>query len=357
MQQEGGKKGRILDFKQNPSRPFLFLFILFSLVGAARAQGANEAFRTEISNCPDEITSRLPAIVKLEIDVLMRERGSAHTLPDRVEFRCEDDAARIEVTSGSTSRSATIRFRNLLPEHRARALALAAAELVHGMWLPPPHAEPAQAPTPSSAASTPQNASDTPREPMSLAPSPAGARPAVFFGGLAELIGRPTAHLFGARMGLIAPLGAIVAPALTIDGAIGRVSARSADVIIDEASAAAHLYFGTNTGRVRWDLGPGGRLGWAYLAGRPSAGSGLVGQTLTAFWGGPELRARIAYSLVAPRATNGGSAAPAHAPSVALELGGGLIALPIHGLLDGTDRVYGVEGGWASASLELGFGL
>jgi len=110
---------------------------LLCFSGLARAQNATEqGFRTDIANCPEEITNRLPAIVKLEIDVLMRERGSARALPDRIEFKCEDDAARIDVTSGGASRTTTIRFRNLLPEHRARALALAAAELVHAMSSP-----------------------------------------------------------------------------------------------------------------------------------------------------------------------------------------------------------------------------
>jgi hypothetical protein len=330
---------------------FLVFFFFLSIAAVARAEG--EGFRTDIANCPEEIASRLPSIVKLELDVLMRERGPVRTLPDRVEFRCEDDAARIEVTSGASSRSATIRYRNLLPEHRARALALAAAELVHGMFIPPASADTASSPAPSPVPSASTNASDTPREPVVLAPAPAVARPAVFVGGLAELVGRPTAHLWGARIELVAPLGAIVAPAFTLDGALGRASARSADVMIEEASAAAHLYFGTNTGRLRWDAGPGGRLGWAHLAGRPLPGSGLEGDTVSALWAGPELRARVAYSLMDPHATSGGRRAPA----IAFELGGGLIALPIRGLLDGTDRVYGIEGGWVSACLEVGLGL
>jgi hypothetical protein len=145
---------------------------------------------------------------------------------------------------------------------------------------------------------------------------------------------------------------------LTLDGALGRVSTHSADVIIEEAAAAGHLYFGTNTGRMRWDLGPGGRLSYAHLAGRPLPGSGLQGQSLTALWGGPEVRARVAYSLGARHETSGSrTASPDHAPAVAFAMGGGLIALPIRGLLDGTTRVYAIEGAWVTASLEIGLGL
>ncbi len=216
--------------------------------------------------------------------------------------------------------------------------------------------QPAGPPPAPSIASRP--ATDTPREPIVLVPSPAAARPSLFVGGLAELVGRPAAYLWGARIELVYPLGAVVAPAFTLDGALGRVSAHSADVLIEEAAVAGHLYFGTDTGRMRWDLGPGGRLSWAHLAGRPLPGSGLQGQSLSALWGGPELRARVAYSLGARRETSGSrAAAPDHAPAVALALGGGLIALPIRGLLDGTARVYALEGGWVTASLEIGLGL
>ena len=111
-------------------------------------------------------------------------------------------------------------------------------------------------------------------------------------------------------------------------------------------STAAHLYFGTTTGSVRWDVGPGARFGWVRLAGQPEAGSGLEGHTVTAAWGGPELRARVAYARIA--------ASPG---LLALQLGAGFVALPVRGLLDGSEPIYAVEGLWMSVCAEVGLGL
>ena len=42
---------------------------------------------------------------------------------------------------------------------------------------------------------------------------------------------------------------------------------------------------------------------------------------------------------------------------IAVEVGAGLVARPMRGLRDGTERVYAVEGTWISLSAALGFGL
>jgi hypothetical protein len=106
------------------------------------------------------------------------------------------------------------------------------------------------------------------------------------------------------------------------------------------------LYLGTNTGSIRWDAGPGARVGLASLSGHPDPNSPLIGRTLTAAWGGPELRARVAYGALRP-----------HSTVFALELGAGLVALPIRGLMDGSERVYAVQGHWLSLCAGLGLSL
>jgi hypothetical protein len=165
-------------------------------------------------------------------------------------------------------------------------------------------------------------------------------------GGLAEWRGNPAALFFGGRMAFQYALGKVVIPELSVDASIGEISARSAKVEAQSLSTGAHLYFGTTTGSVRWDVGPGARFGWVHLAGRPDAGSGLEGRTVTAAWGGPEVRARVAYG-----------AAQLGQALFALQVGGGVVALPVHGLLDGTEAVYAVEGPWMSLCAELGVDL
>jgi hypothetical protein len=269
----------------------------------------------------------------------LRERGPVRAAPETISVRCEEDRARIDVSMGGVSQSSSIDLRVLAAEHRPRAVALAAAELVHSMSNRTPAAEPAPPPP-----RPPPTAPEGPDRAMRDAARVPSRRPALFAGALVELLGKPAAPLIGARLMFQYPLGSLVAPAVSLDGALGTVHATSADVKIESGSAAAHLYLGTTMGRVRWELGPGARIGLAHLSGRPGLGSGLEGRALTAAWGGPEARARVAF-------------APIQSPSFALELGGGFVALPIRGLLDGTQRVYSLAGPWASVCAELGLEL
>jgi hypothetical protein len=292
-----------------------------------------------VEGCPDEIAANLPAGVKLEIDVLLREHGTTAGRPERIAVSCDEDGARITVAMGASSRSSTVSLGALAAEHRARAIALAAAELVHAMIGAPP---PATRPPPTTAAALPVMSAPAADSPADAA----GGRPAVLVGGLVQWLGQPAAFLVGARATFRRPLGEIFVPALSVDGALGSVSAPSADVAAAAFAAGLHLYAGKTTGHLRVDVGPGTRWGWVRLSGRPDAGSTLEGGSLAAAWGGPELRARVAFSGTGR-----------HSPAVAIELGAGYVALPVRGLRDGTAPVYAVEGPWMSIGVELGLGL
>src|SRR6185295_5031943 len=143
---------------------------------------------------------------------------------------------------------------------------------------------------------------------------------------------------------LLYPLGQLVVPALSVDAAMGGLASPSARVALQTATAATHVYLGTTFGNVRWDVGPGARIGWMHLAGKPDPGARLEGLALSAPWGGPELGARVAYG-------------PRRSPLFALELAAGFVTLPIGGLRDQTERIYEVKGPWASLSAEVGVGL
>jgi hypothetical protein len=120
----------------------------------------------------------------------------------------------------------------------------------------------------------------------------------------------------------------------------------SAEVAIETVAAAVHLYVGTTVGRLRFEAGAGTRWGWVHVTGRPLAGATLEGSSVNAICGGPELRARV-----------GTSGTERRFPVIAVELGAGLVARPMRGLRDGTERIYAVEGTWISLSVALGFGL
>ena len=129
--------------------------LLAALTCALRAHAAAPVTARElpvsVAGCADEMASALPALVSLEIDVLLRERAARGT-PERIVVRCGDDAAQIEVALAGGRRTSTIALGALAPEHRARAVALAAAELVDAMSRPAP-----------AAATPPHRASDTGR--------------------------------------------------------------------------------------------------------------------------------------------------------------------------------------------------
>jgi len=316
--------------------------IAFLYAAGAHAETAvPSVLRIENAGCPDAIVPDLTAGVKLEIQVLMRERGPVGAAPDRITIGCDESAAHIAVTMAGAQRESTVDLGALAPEHRARALALATAELVHAM-------NGASATAPPPAATSEPTALTVERRLSAPEPTPpaAPARPELMAGGLAEWLGSPTALLFGARVALRVPVGRLFVPAFSVDGSLGSLLVPSAEVAVETVTAAAHLYVGTTLGRLRLDVGPGTRWGWVRVTGRPLSGATLEGSSITAISGGPELRARLGY---------GGNERPF--PRIAVEVGAGLVARPMRGLRDGTERVYSVEGTWISLCAALGFGL
>jgi len=319
--------------------------IAFLYAAGARAEtAASSGLRVESAGCPDAIVPGLAAGVTLEIQVLMRERGPVVALPDGITIGCDESAARIAVTMAGARRESSVDLGALAPEHRARALALATAELVHAMnGASAAEARPAAAPEPP-----PTIGQTVERRPAAPEPPSAAtrARPELLAGGLAEWLGNPTALLYGARVALRAPVGRLFVPALSVDGSLGTLPVPSAEVAVETVTAAVHLYVGTTIGRLRFDAGPGTCWGWVHVTGRPLAGATVEGGSVTALWGGPELRARVGYAGNQRRF-----------PVIAVEAGAGLVARPMRGLRDGTERVYALEGTWLSLSAALGFGL
>ena len=318
----------------------LVIALVCAFGAGAEAQSPDAAMRMQVAGCTDDIAARLPSVVKLEIDVLLRERGPARIPPESIAVRCDAERARIEVTLGGATRASTIDLQALAAEHRARAVALAAAELVHAMAAQPRGQEPT--PSPAAPPAMPR-AAEADRSAVDSSGRRSLARPALLAGGFAEWRGNPAVLLLGGRIAVQYPLGRVVTPELSVDAAFGGIHSTSARVAVQSVATAAHVYFGGWTGSVRWEAGPGARFGWVRLAGQPDPGSALQGGTVNAAWGGPELRARVAYaaSLLDPAL-------------IALEGAVGVVALPVRGLRDGTESVYAVEGAWLSIGVQAG---
>jgi hypothetical protein len=320
--------------------------LILSLLASERAQAEASVPQgepeVEVADCPTELASPLPAAVRLELDVLLRERGATRAPPDRVSIRCAGDRVRIDVTMQGAKRESSIDVGALSADHRARAVALATAELVHSMSMGVPKAPPPVAPPKTTTAAVPAPA----EQDVSTPPRRGWQRSTLAVGGVAHWLGKPATVLFGARAAFRSPVGNLLVPTLFFEGSAGGFHAHSAQISVAALSAGAVLGFGLTTGSVRVEVGPGARFGWVRLTGEPDPGVMLEGHGLSAAWGGPEARARVAVSP-----------SPERSPSFALELGAGFVALPVRGFVDGTERVYAVDGPWLAVSAEVGFGI
>jgi hypothetical protein len=243
------------------------------------------------------------------------------------------------VAVAGTPRGARLALEALAPDHRARAIALAVAELVDVMSPPVPAPPRDPAPPPTGAEAAPrlevQTASEAPEVPLR-----GRGRLALLLGPVAEWLGEPKQMLLGGRVA-VHYRGGTIAPALSMDASFGDFASPPGRITARTLGGAAHLYFGTGVGKLHVSAGPGVRLGWVRLRGEPPNGSTLAGSALSALWAGPELRARVAYEVLPPLLA-------------ALELGVGFVVQPVRGLVDGATRVYSIEGIWSSACLQVG---
>ena len=163
---------------------------------------------------------------------------------------------------------------------------------------------------------------------------------------LALWLGEPKARLFGARLSFDYSFARDLVLSFSLDGALGDSNTRSARIRAETLTAGAQLFLEARTQGVRWQAGPGARLGGARLTGHPDAESAFEGESLSGVWGGPELRARMA---TLPSAS--------WAPAFAIDLGAGYVALPVRGLRDGSEPVFALEGVWLSACAQVGLAL
>src|SRR5688572_3699812 len=205
------------------------LALLWPAAARAQASVSSPEPELEVEGCPEGPTSPLPALVKLEIDVLLRERGPTRAPPDRIAIRCAEEWARIEVTMQGERRESSIDLGALTPDHRPRAIALAAAELVHSMSNRPVRTPPAK-PAATPVAPSELRALEHPQK-------RAWQRPTLALGGLVTWLGQPAAALFGARAAFHVPVSGLVISALSAEGATGGFHADSAEVSVTTLSA------------------------------------------------------------------------------------------------------------------------
>jgi hypothetical protein len=298
-------------------------------------------FETRVDDCPPDLSERLPAVVRLEVMVLVRERHVAGPFIQWIAVRCEGDTARIDAAVAGAIRSSIVDSHAIAPEHRARVLGLSAAELVDAMWneAQKKSARPVStAPEVSRPAEVVQTASRPDRPPSF----------AIGIGGVVERVGRPATLALGGRLGIALGIGPFFTSVLSLDATSGDAPTDAATVGVLSLCAGAHLLVGRALGRLSWGVGPGMHAGWVRLDGKPSAESGLEGRSFSASWAGAALRGRLAWSL----GSGGGLA-----PFTALEGDAGLVLVPVRGMQDANRRVFSLDGPWLTVALSAGISL
>jgi hypothetical protein len=321
--------------------PFVLVAACLSFFALpARAEPEGE-FEIRVDDCPSDLAERLPVVVRLEVRVLLRERQVSAPFVERISLRCDGTAVRIDAIAGAVRRGSLVDSRAIAPEHRARALGLAAAEIVDALW----NETQGTSVSPAPAAPT----MPPPVEPAKTAPEPNRASAlAIGVGAVVERAGRPAALIGGGRVGAALEIDPVFTPVLSVDALFGEAATDPAAVGIRSVSAAAHVLVGRGAGSVRWGLGPGVRAGLVRLQGKPAPESGLDGQSVSAAFAGPALRARIACLLGSTRGVS---------PLVALEADAGLVVLPVRGMQDSSKRVFSLDGPWLTVGLSVGASL
>ena len=160
----------------------LLVALSAALDAPSAAAPAPPALRVDVTGCP--ATRSRPTCRRSQAwksDVLLHERGPNQGPPDSVAVLCTESTAHIEVTLAGARRTSTMELGALAADHRARAIALATAELVGALsgW-PAAPASPVN-PPPSAPAGKPPAASETTPEatPRWARPRPPSEAPRV----------------------------------------------------------------------------------------------------------------------------------------------------------------------------------
>jgi hypothetical protein len=195
-------------------------------------------------------------------------------------------ALTLAIDDAATARSVrrAIYLGDLPPKARARALALATAELLRASWaelalpgLPPPLGSAPKATRKAVAARAPESLPDAWITPPPPSPAtPAGAR--VFGAGLEGRFFSGGLDMQGGRLSASIPLPSQRLLRLRFDGgaAYGSAFAPRGKIDLWLISGAIGLSFGVGSPAFQFELGPRLELGWGHAEGRPTV-AGVIG--------------------------------------------------------------------------------
>lgn len=304
------------------------------LLASASAAPA-EVPRLLVSSCDPAMATALERQLGIE---LMSLRNELERLPPlaqlEVRVRCFEQRVELEVELTGRRSARQIDVTGAPVETHPRLVALAAGELIYGVVVALGH----EADT--SAARVVPEAS----EPSASRPEARDEPRVVHVSALGSIrrAGQPAIWLGGVGLGLDYAPVRVLAIAVDAELDLGSLAGDALSVHVIGLSGGAHALVGRHRNSMWWGIGPGVRVGWARLSGRPSEPQ-LHGESLSGAWGGPSILARFLY-------------APRGWPlAVSLAMDGGLVTVPLTGTRDRAAVVFALDGGWAGASVRVGW--
>jgi hypothetical protein len=323
-----------------PVRTLAFLLFLGVFGVASKACALELAL--DVSGCPELPEKRVQELMELELTAQVARPAAAARSAALVSISCNGDEVLIRVTDSTTSKVVTRTFTltEREPDVRARAVALAAAELVITSWMelvltnPPERAQPApawvnenrRAATAVAQQHTRQGTRVDALFPFASFGGTFHAHPGTWGGGL-----RLSLVWGAARFGVDSDLS------VTLDD--DRTSL--GDVRTNTWSLGLRPALRFETGRWLGSIGIGARLGLARIEGSAADPSTIRGHVVAGTWGGPLAHANFGVSC-------------AHL-KVRLGVEGGYASKSVSGSVEGQARA-GVSGPWFSTTLGFGWG-
>jgi hypothetical protein len=295
----------------------------------------------DVGHCPELPEKRVEELIELELTAEVRP-GAGERSAALVTVICSGDEVRIEVSDTTTSKvvSRTFTLTEREPDVRARAVALAASELVITSWMELVLPAPAQHPKPA-----PAWVNENRRAATTLVRerTQSGLRVADLFafgaaGGTFNA--NPGAWGGGVRLSLVwgeARFGVDTDLSLTLDD--DRTSLGAVRTNTWSLALRPELRF--QAGTALGSFGVGGRVGLVRIEGTAIDASTVRGHVVAGTWGGPLAHANFGLSF-------------AHFVS-RLGVEGGFALRSAWGTVDGQARA-GVRGPWFFATLGFGWG-
>lgn len=324
------------------ARPRWLVLVLGPVVAASATSNAyGLEVGLEAHGCADLSEARVRDLAALELTTKVVAPQARHLPGALVLVSCRGAEVSIHVTDSMTGKLVmrTFTLQEAERDVRARAIALAVAELVLTSWLE------LTLPQPTQNEGLASHASEDRREASAIAHRRTG-RGAYLDGVLAfaEVGGTfratPWTRGVGLRLSLV-----FAQPALTMDA---DLSATLASYRTALGGVRVNTWSLALRPALRWQRGPwlstagvGARVGLARIQGSPADPNAARGRSLVGTWGGPLVHANVGVNLAYFATRLGGEA--------------GYSLHGVSGSVEGRDRA-GVRGAWLMVSLGFGWG-